>query len=117
MATQKLRLLHLSDLHEAGARSRAVWRRRRVLGEAFRQNLDELTADGTPVDLVCFTGDVAAAGLPAEYGWATDFVASVLEHLSLPATRFFVVPGNHDIQRDRAASAWRARSRACPVRS
>ncbi len=43
----RLRILHLSDLHERGPdREREPWRRRRVLGSAWEANLDELRRDG-----------------------------------------------------------------------
>ncbi|MGK3960966.1 metallophosphoesterase [Sorangium sp. So ce1667] len=103
----RLRVLHISDLHVRGPREKEGWRRRRVLGEAWERNLDELVRDGIRVDLVCFTGDVADWGLPAEYGAATEFIDATLERLHVPKERFFVVPGNHDVQRKTNAAAWR----------
>ncbi|UQA58167.1 metallophosphoesterase [Polyangium aurulentum] len=102
----RLRILHVSDLHVRGPREREGWRRRRVLGEAWERNLDELVKDGTGVDLVCFTGDVADWGLAAEYGPATEFVEAMLARLGVPKERFFVVPGNHDIQRKVNEAQW-----------
>ncbi|WP_235216666.1 metallophosphoesterase [Archangium violaceum] len=58
------------------------------------------------MDLVCFTGDVADWGKPEEYGPATDFIQALLERLSLPVERLFLVPGNHDIDRTQGKSAW-----------
>jgi tetratricopeptide (TPR) repeat protein/predicted phosphodiesterase len=118
MGDFQLRVLHISDLHEVGPRAQKTWRHRRVLGDAWKRNLDELTQDGAPVDLVCCTGDVAASGMPVEYGWATDFVSSTLERLALKGDRFFVVPGNHDIQRgtsEKAHKALRAALLALPA--
>ncbi len=60
MTEHTLTLLHLSDLHVRAA-ERSSWRRRRVLGKAWADNLDRLCEDGS-YDLVCFTGDVAFAG-------------------------------------------------------
>ncbi|MCC8999499.1 MAG: tetratricopeptide repeat protein [Candidatus Contendobacter sp.] len=101
----KLRLLHLSDLHERGSRERESWRRRRVLGNAWLRNLDELKAAG-PFDLVCFTGDAADWGLAAEYAAATEFFQATLQHLGVPPERFFLAPGNHDVCRAVAADDW-----------
>ena len=67
-------VLHISDLHERGPREGEPWRRRRVLGEAWLRNLDELRKDG-PVDLICFTGDLAERGQPAEYAGPSRPVA------------------------------------------
>ena len=101
----KVRILHISDLHERGPRESEPFRRRRVLGEAWKKNLDALLEDGR-IDLVCFTGDVADWGKPEEYGPATDFIDALLRHLSLPIERLFLVPGNHDIDRKKGENAW-----------
>ncbi len=101
----KLRILHISDLHERGPRESESFRRRRVLGTAWERNLDALMEDG-PIDLVCFTGDVADWGKPEEYGPVTDFIEALLKRLSLLSERLFLVPGNHDIDRKKGESAW-----------
>ncbi|HVG60856.1 MAG TPA: metallophosphoesterase [Hyalangium sp.] len=78
-----------------------------MLGDAWKRNLDELLEDG-PFDLVCFTGDVVYAGKATEYAFAHALVAQLLEPLRLPMERLFVVPGNHDIDRDVGKAAWEA---------
>ncbi len=103
--TYTLRILHLSDLHERGPREAEVWRRRRVLGEAWEYNLDAFCAQG-PIDLVCFTGDAADWGQPAEYAAASELFHSLMHRLGLPLERLFLVPGNHDIDRSLHADAW-----------
>jgi 3',5'-cyclic AMP phosphodiesterase CpdA len=104
MAEHRVRILHLSDLHERGPREGETWRRRRVLGEAWERNLDVLAEDGA-VDLVCFTGDAADWGLAEQYEAATEFFDAALERLGLGRERLFVVPGNHDIARETAKPA------------
>src|SRR4051812_48746955 len=101
----RLRILHISDLHERGSREKEPWRRRRVLGDAWDHNLAELLQDG-PVDLICFTGDAADWGLEAEYGQVTDFFTALLDRLRLKTDRLFVIPGNHDIQRPIYKDGW-----------
>jgi tetratricopeptide (TPR) repeat protein len=107
MSEWKLRILHISDLHERGPREREPFRRRHVLGEAWERNLHELQEDGA-IDLVCFTGDVADWGRPEEYASTTPFIESLLQRLSLPVERLFLVPGNHDIDRSKGQKAWSA---------
>ncbi|WP_089939168.1 metallophosphoesterase family protein [Candidatus Entotheonella palauensis] len=97
-ANYRLRILHVSDLHERGSRENEHWRRRRVLGNAWERNLQEVLQDG-PIDLVCFTGDVADWGSPEEYERVTDFFEALVERLGLGRERLFIVPGNHDIAR------------------
>ena len=105
MTDVRLRLLHLSDLHARAGREAEPWRRRRVLGPAWEDNLDALTEDG-PIDLVCFTGDAADWGRREEFAEADAFLATLLDRLGLPRDRLFVVPGNHDIDRSIHPKAW-----------
>jgi tetratricopeptide (TPR) repeat protein/predicted MPP superfamily phosphohydrolase len=101
-----LRILHISDLHARGFREPAPWRRRRVLGPSWEQNLDALCEDG-PFDLVCMTGDQAFSGDASEYAEVTDFLAALLDRLSMQRDRLFLVPGNHDVHRGTEVDAWR----------
>jgi predicted MPP superfamily phosphohydrolase len=104
-ATYRLRILHISDLHMKGPREREPWGRRRVLDAAWNDNLATLLQDG-PIDLVCFTGDAAHSGEPDEYAAATEFFTGLLERLRLTRDFLFVVPGNHDIQRNVEKEVW-----------
>lgn len=106
MSLHAVTILHISDLHERGPRESEAWRRRRVLGDGWLSNLDELQKDG-PIDLVCFTGDLANTGQAAEYADAHRWLDAALERLHLPRERLFLVPGNHDIDRSVAADAWK----------
>lgn len=101
----RVRILHLSDLHERAGREKEAWRRRRVLGPAWEDNLAEILQDG-PIDLVCFTGDAADWGKPEEFAAAADFLRALLNRLRLDKERLFVVPGNHDVDQGIAANSW-----------
>jgi len=57
-------------------------------------------------DLVFITGDVAFSGKADEYVLAEDFIRELSEKIHVPRDRFFVVPGNHDIDRDREEDAY-----------
>lgn len=79
-ASHSFTILHISDLHERGTREQEVWRRRRVLGENWLRNLDELRSEGD-IDLVCFTGDLADRAmswrfLPRKYRWSRPVALS-----------------------------------------
>ncbi len=101
----RLRLLHLSDLHARGGREVEPWRRRRVLGPAWQENIDALLEDG-PFDLVCFTGDAADWGRAEEFAEAGEFLLALMDRLHLSRDRLFVVPGNHDVDRLVHPEAW-----------
>jgi predicted MPP superfamily phosphohydrolase/energy-coupling factor transporter ATP-binding protein EcfA2 len=94
-AHRPLRWLHLSDFH---FRSDQQWEQRPIL-EALLRELGDLDHDERP-DLVFLTGDIAHRGKRAEYEQAERFFAQLAETLELdPRERFFVVPGNHDVDR------------------
>jgi calcineurin-like phosphoesterase family protein len=103
----RVRILHISDLHERAERETEPWRRRRVFGDAWDANLDEILQDG-PLDLVCFTGDAADRGRPGEFAAAGVFLKTLLVRLRLPSECLFVVPGNHDVDRSINADTWQA---------
>ncbi len=113
MGEFKIRLLHISDLHERGPREKSGWRRRRVLGDAWKRNLDTILADG-PIHLIAFTGDAADWGLPEEYEKVTDFISAMLEQMRLGPDRLFLIPGNHDINRKLKPNVWRSLRRYLP---
>lgn len=103
--TNRFRILHISDLHERSGPKADPWRRRLVLGETWRRGLEEIAADGTP-DIVCFTGDIAYAGLADEYRLATNFVEEICKHCGVQQESIYIVPGNHDIDRGVSGTAW-----------
>ncbi len=115
--TYRLRILHLSDLHQRVAlrwmsdERRAVIRsrgaaRRRVLDEGnFWEILAQIRTEQR-VDLLCFTGDVADWGLAKEYKAASAWLGRVIGELALTRPRIFMVPGNHDVDRTLFRSAF-----------
>ncbi|HRI68749.1 MAG TPA: metallophosphoesterase, partial [Polyangium sp.] len=53
-------------------------------------------------DLVIVSGDLAERGLPSEFKDVEAFLRSLARSLTLDMRRIVVVPGNHDINRDKA---------------
>ncbi len=102
----RVRILHISDLHDHGNDEKECWRRRRVLGDAWIENL-KVIREERPVDIVCFTGDAANQGKPEEFDQAGEFLNGVIDQLDLPKERLFIVPGNHDIHRPTNQAAWK----------
>src|SRR5215208_7992105 len=107
MSEFKIRILHISDLHERGSRESSGWRRRRVLGDAWKRNLETILADG-PINLVCFTGDAADWGLAEEYNRVTEFFGATLKQMNLDFDNLLIVPGNHDINRKVRPKIWKS---------
>lgn len=114
-APHRLRILHLSDLHERvlldGMSEERKARieltevdRRIVLDES--NFLDVLRNEIGKVDLLCFTGDAADWGFPGEFAKAGERLRRIMDATGTSADRLYIVPGNHDVQRKVAAEAW-----------
>jgi len=63
--------------------------------------------DGRKPDLIFATGDIAFSGKPAQYDLATRFFDELLDAAGVERKHLFVIPGNHDVDRD--LGAWLAR--------
>lgn len=95
--------MHISDLHfEEPSRPDA-----KVVLDSFLEDVSTciLKHDLCP-DFVAATGDIAFSGrpsgdpsLPSEYNQARTFFDRLLNRVGLSRDRFFVVPGNHDVDR------------------
>lgn len=104
-------LLHLSDLHLAGAHAEGEvtgdYKLGAVLPEerqrrtgAIRETLDALgsalLADGTALDAVVITGDVTVEGNQDGIDLLPEVLGELGEALP-PPDRILIVPGNHDV--------------------
>ncbi len=83
MDNYRLRILHVSDLHVKAGKEPDQWRRRRVLGEEWNRNLDAIRREG-PIDLVCFTGDLAFSGKEEQYASAGRLLEEMLSRIEVP---------------------------------
>lgn len=100
-----IRFLHISDLH---LRPQAV---KRYDQDRVLRGLVELLArdrEAFPLDLIFVTGDLANAGRADEYALVVDLLKRLMEITGVPPERMFVVPGNHDV--DREVGKWLLRT-------
>src|SRR4051812_9407086 len=94
MAPAKLRVLHLSDLHISVQNKSIARERIKALIETFETQEHP--------NLVFFTGDATDRGKPDEYKLFDEYVVGPLtKAFSLGRDKFFIVPGNHDVDRSR----------------
>lgn len=89
--------LHLSDLHFKSAQR---WEQTIVLNALLRDVLANLPSQKLSPDFVFVTGDIACTGLEAEYVQAERFFSEVARVTATdPKRSWFLVPGNHDVDR------------------
>ena len=94
-----LRILLLSDIHFIHCEDDE--NEYRSLETAFKEAMDDIRETGG-VSQILICGDIANKGKAEEYDKAEEFIKDVFEHLGCDEkqTQLYVVPGNHDIDRD-----------------
>lgn len=100
----QLTILHLSDLQ---------FGRNPGHGEALRSALLDDILEGLikgrwKPEVVAVTGDIAHSGSPEEYAKAKGFLDALLQAAQLTREQLIMVPGNHDVNRQRRTPLVRA---------
>ncbi|MDH2348148.1 metallophosphoesterase [Bradyrhizobium sp. SSUT77] len=97
--------VHLSDIHFGQEKGADVVinndAKERLIEDAAEQV--KLHAGGSAKGLIV-TGDIAFAGKPNEYADAAKWLDRLASAVGCPPTAVKLVPGNHDIDRDRLSS-------------
>jgi hypothetical protein len=93
--------LHLSDIHfqrDAGK----IYDPYAGLRNELELDLIKLAKEHfEKLSGILITGDIAYSGHPDEYAFALDWIAKIAKSVALlPDADVYVIPGNHDIQRD-----------------
>lgn len=96
---EELSWLHLSDWHQKGSNfDRDVVRDALIEDIALRTKIDPKLKN---IDFIIFSGDIAFSGKKEEYDTAlNELLNPILETCGLNPKRVFIVPGNHDMDRE-----------------
>ena len=100
---RKVRWLHISDLHMREGEDAP----RQAVLTAMLQEIGQRHEAGATVDFVVVSGDLAFSGKRSEYALVAEFLGELAAAVGIPRHRLFCVPGNHDVQRDRAKTCFR----------
>ena len=98
---QKLKLLHISDLHM----DKTLEHDQRIVLKALFDDISENVISEGPIDAILFTGDLIGKG---KYDDNTKsylkamFIDPLLAASGVPRNRLFICPGNHDIDTKKA---------------
>ncbi len=90
----KLTIAHLSDFHFSSNRMLDAQ-------PVLRQLANQLQKLESRPDAIVVTGDVAQSGTASEYDLAEEYFDSLQSAVGLPPDLFFIVAGNHDVDRSR----------------
>ncbi len=98
----KLNYLHLSDLHFIGSKEKNPVEsfNQDIVTSAMLVCINKLINEGKVFDFIIITGDLAYGGKEEDYKVAEYFCTKLLEAAGLPKNRLYIVPGNHDVNRD-----------------
>ncbi len=91
----KLRCLHLSDLQMNFSQKEGD----NIAARSMLDTIKDLIAQEKLIDFIIITGDLVHGGKQEEYPASESFCRKLLEVTGLKARRLFIVPGNHDINR------------------
>jgi len=100
--------LHLSDFHfrteKSPNTSKVEPYNQKLVLDSLLADIEEYPArNDLKVDFVIITGDIAYFGQDHEYAEAEKFLDRLLGVAKLDKNRLFVVPGNHDIDRNKVS--------------
>ncbi len=99
--------LHLSDWHEGVERERTDLYggdKNRVFQALIADinNRTRISSELKHIDFIVFSGDVAFSGTREQYRSArSNFFDPILEETGCLRNQLFIVPGNHDLERNR----------------
>lgn len=109
-STAEMRVLftwvHLSDIHVGHGDVSYDWDQQLVLAKLKEDITVASTEYETTIpnpDAIFVTGDLAFSGATrneGEYAAVRDWLAGIARHLSIDNSKIFIVPGNHDVQRN-----------------
>ena len=94
----KISWLHLSDFH---FRATGDTFSQTVSCEELLRDIPSRLLDEYPLQFVLVTGDIAFSGQAGEYELASSFFVGLASKIGLSLNRICIVPGNHDVDRDR----------------
>ena len=97
--TKTLQILHISDLHINDTKEQKF--DRSVVLEPLIERIKQDHGNNFHPEIIVVTGDIAFKGIKAEYDLAKVFFDDLLAALDLKSDRLFLVPGNHDVNRDK----------------
>ncbi|WP_263417856.1 metallophosphoesterase family protein [Terriglobus albidus] len=96
-------LLHLSDIHFSQRDDTSQFDLDQQIRRALLDDLEARPADGANYDAVLITGDIAFSGKLADYTKAIQWLDELFSRTAIPAANVYVIPGNHDVDRDYVA--------------
>lgn len=97
-------ILHLSDIHFRKSEIGTAQDPNFHLRNELIRDVEEQCKQLGPPDVIIVSGDVAFAGDPEEFEFASQWLRELCQRSGGSMESVFVVPGNHDVDRSQADS-------------
>ncbi|WP_174868527.1 metallophosphoesterase [Pectobacterium polaris] len=97
-------ILHLSDIHFRKSEIDTAQDPNFHLRNELVRDVEQFCEQLGPPDVIIVSGDVAFAGDPEEFAFATQWLTELCQRSGSSMKSVFVVPGNHDVVRQQADS-------------
>jgi predicted MPP superfamily phosphohydrolase len=101
----RLTFLHLSDIHFDAASGQVLDLNRDLRNQLQRDVKNELKPLVGTFDGVLVTGDIAYSGKTIEYERAKNWLDELCEMIGCGEHQVWVVPGNHDVERNKVSNS------------
>lgn len=95
-----LNILHLSDIHFKYELNGTIHDLDHDVRNELEIDVKQVIKQSGPINAIVVTGDLAFAGKVEDYEVARKWLATLCEKIGCETTQVWVVPGNHDIDRD-----------------
>ncbi len=109
-SSERLILLHLSDIHFVKGKSGDQYDIDKPLRDELERDAEVEAAKFGGVAAILVTGDIAYAAREAEYVVAADWLKRIAKVTECSPGRIWTVPGNHDVDRDVVESSPKLRT-------
>lgn len=103
-------LLHVSDIHFRAPECMRDNDPNRAYRTRMIQDARARTQKLGPVHAILVGGDIAFRGAQVEYDAALEWLSRLAQETGCPMERAYVVPGNHDVDRNRIAESRQIRN-------
>jgi len=90
-----MKILHLSDLHFKNNDNSQD-----IILSSLLKKISLLIKNESKPNVLIITGDIAFSGKTEEYNKALEYIQSIATVCEINNKRIFIIPGNHDVDRD-----------------
>lgn len=97
----KVKILHISDLH---FKTQNI--SQDIVIDSLLKKIQDICRKEEKPNVLIITGDITHAGKSEQYAKAKVFIDQVIRTCDIANERIFIIPGNHDVDRDKISKPY-----------